>query len=269
MLCFGFRRKHTEQCSIEPRVFQLLTLSCQQGDWSWGGGYEELEGNKNQIVTQTDQRCPIPNGIILNYKQGGLAKEDCTAWTLASHQSTSVEELHCGLLVLCVILIYLIFAFIYVLLNGFYLNLSTSFFFCSSLSPLFHCARVSKWLCDAWLPAGLHHNRYLYAATHFLSLIICYFCPSLCSAVLNPAKTLGKLRLHSIHKAKKVLLLWFAIASCSWLCHDNKMDATVFCLVGLWISVSYVLVYQSGKWKRETRLNLCACVECYFTTFAE
>lgn len=147
MLYFGFRRKHTQQCSTEPRVFQLLTLSCQQGDWSWGGGYEELEGNKNQIVTQTDQRCPIPNGIILNYKQGGLAKEDCTAWTLASHQSTSVEELHCGLLVLCVILIYLIFPFIYVLLNGFYLNLSTSFFFFFVLHCL-PCSTVQEWAND-------------------------------------------------------------------------------------------------------------------------
>lgn len=155
-----------------------------------------------------------------------LAKEDSTAWTVASHQSTSDEQLHCALLVLYIILIYLfIFPFISVILNCF---LSQAFylvclFVCLfPFSPLFHCARVSKWLCDAWLPGDLIHSRYLHVATLFLSLIICYFCPSLCSAVLNSAKTLGKLRFDSIHEAKKVIYSSWLLLTLLWLqdgCH--------------------------------------------------
>lgn len=56
MLCFGFRRKHTEQCSIEPEgilashtVMPARRLELAKGE----GEHDELEADKNRTVTQT------------------------------------------------------------------------------------------------------------------------------------------------------------------------------------------------------------------------
>lgn len=58
MLCFGFRRKHTEQCSIEPEgisashtVMPARRLVLAKG--GGGGEHEVLEADRNRTVAQT------------------------------------------------------------------------------------------------------------------------------------------------------------------------------------------------------------------------
>ena len=86
----------------EPGMFQLLTLPYQQGAGVW----KEPGGNAARTADpDCPKGCPVPGGVLLNYKTGGAGEGADIMPGTGGHQLVGGEQSHCVSLI-CILLYY-------------------------------------------------------------------------------------------------------------------------------------------------------------------
>jgi len=151
-LCFGFRRKMLtarwgfSYCwavlALKQSLFSFLHCPPQLGL------SRELGGERTRIA-DPDQptRDPIPHGVMLNNRTGGVGQRATVPQGMAGHRLASSEQLRCASLLVTF------------LLNCPYLNPGVLAHF-PGLYPA-HLIGMSKQLYHAQLLARLNHNSVL------------------------------------------------------------------------------------------------------------